>query len=374
MKFILAALLFYSPLLISKAPSIPVDIAQKAKPATIKVLLNNRDIRALVEVKGPFQLFCPHSDVLVLSSSGSKRNFIEIQDGGLCWGELFPGTFSFRIVPTSSQATILINGIQYKGCIEICAFENHLQIINEVDIENYLRSCLATQVSHIKESEALNALAIVARTQAYYAISSNAAWHVTAEDSGYSGYGIALQNLPLEKAITDTRHAILTYNHKPIATTWNENNAGKQTATHTPKVTIIEGMETERMKSCWSFQVSKQELAKLIHVPQIASIALFSEKESGKVYAMKVSDDTLTKTIDFTTLQGSLGKNRLKSNDFELEVLDQTIRFKGFGVGNGIGLCLHTAELMAKKGLDAKKILHQFFEDATIEKMRSSPR
>lgn len=376
------AALFATPLF-SKVSEIPTDQMQKVKPATLKVLLKERQDKILLEVKGPYKVFCPHTNVLISSSTRAKRTTLRPQTAGLFWGDSFPGFFGVRIVPSNNLTTILVNGIQYKGCLEVYDVGGQLRVINEVDVENYLSSCLATQFSHIKEPEVLNALAIVARTNAYYKIQAapKAPWHVTASEEGYQGYGATAQYLPLEAAIQETHHAILTYQEKPFAACWNENSGGKTASfssiyrqnVEAPKGTSIDGMESERLKSCWSFQISKQELANLAHLAKVANISVFSEKESGKVYAVKVADGTSTKTMDFFALQNAIGKSKLKSNDFTMEVLDQSVRFKGFGIGNGVGLCVYTAQLMAKQGLDAKRILSQFFADTKLEKVKTLP-
>lgn len=371
---------FTTPLF-SKAATFPTDEMQKVKPATIKVLLQEDLSKMTLEVKGGYKIFCPHTNVLISSSSGSKRSRLQALPSGLFWGDSFPGAFGLRIVPNHANASILVNGTQYKGCLEIFDINGKLRLINEVDVENYLRSCLATKFFHVSEPEVLNALAIVARTNAYYQVQRfpEAPWHACAQEEGYEGNAVTLQHFPIEAAISTTRHAILTYNSKPFAASWSENSGGKTASfgtvfkdnSPTPKGVSIDGMESERMKSSWSFQLSKQELANLAKIAKVSNIAVFSEKDSGKVYAVKMSDDQTTKTMDFFTLQNIVGKTKLKSNDFTMEVLDQSIKFKGFGIGHGVGLCLHTAKLMAKQGFDAKKILSQFFVDTQIEKTRT---
>jgi stage II sporulation protein D len=373
---------FTSPLC-AKAAAFPTDSMQKVKPATIKVLLQDDQDKFLLEVKGSYKVFCPHTNGIISSSSGAKRSVLQSQKAGLFWGDSFPGAFGVRIVPNNGQTSILVNGIQYRGCLEVYDINGKLRVINEVDMENYLRSTLATQFIDVSESEVLNALTIVARTNAYFQVYKfpEAPWHVTAAESNYQGYGATLQYLPIEQAIESTRHAILTYHSEPFAASWSENTGGKTASTSTifkdnapaPKGVAIPGMEAERLKSSWSFQMSKQEFASLAKLAKVSNISVFSEKESGKVYAVKLENDSTTKTMDFFTLQNIVGKSKLKSNDFTMEVLDQSIKFKGFGIGNGVGLCLHTARLMAKQGLDAKKILSQFFNDTQVEKTRTIP-
>jgi stage II sporulation protein D len=373
---------FTTPLF-AKAAEFPTDKMQKTKPATIKVLLQDTEDKIILEVKGPYKVFCPYNNVIISSGSSAKRGHMTTDKTGLFWGDSFPGSFGVRIVPSSSDTSILVNGIQYKGCLEVYDINGLLRVINEVDVENYLRSSLAMEFLHITEPEVLNALIIVARTQAYHQVHKypDAPWHVTASEVNYHGHGNTLQNSPLEKAIATTRHAILTYHLEPFAASWSENTGGKTASVSTifkdqdptPRGVSIDGMEGERLRSSWSFQMSKHELAKLAKLSNVSNVSVFSEKESGKVYAVKMGDGQSAKTIDFFTLQNILGKTKLKSNDFTMEVLDQSVKFKGFGVGNGVGLCLHTAKIMAKQGLNAKKILSKFFVDTQIEKARTIP-
>ena len=130
-------------------------------------------------------------------------------------------------MPTSSQTTILINGIQYRGCVEIYTVNGELNVINEVDVENYLKSTLTLQFPKEKDAEVLDALAIVARTQAYYYIARNPGvfWHVEANKAGYEGYGIVLQNPHIDRAVESTRHMVMTYKDAPFAATWTKNSA-----------------------------------------------------------------------------------------------------------------------------------------------------
>lgn len=377
------ALAPFSSVLSAKTVQPTTDLMQKIKPATIKVLLSESQDRPIVEVRGAYKVFCPLTDSLISSFSSARKGRVQVQENGLFWGETFPGSFAMRIVPANAQTSVLVNGIQYKGCVELYEVNGKLRVINEVDIENYLRSCLATQFSHISESEVLNALVIVARTNTYYKASKypEAPWHVKAEDDGYQGYANTFQYFPIEQAIGATRHAILTYQDHLFPASWSENSGGK-TASPTaifkenassPEGVAIDGMESERLKSSWSFQVSKQELANVAKLAKLSNVALYSEKNSGKVYAVKLGDEASSKTLDFFTLQKAIGSGKLKSNDFTIEVLDQSVKFKGFGVGHGVGLCLHTAKLMAKQGHDAKKILSQFFKGTEINKSRNLP-
>lgn len=207
-----------------------VDPSLSDKPATIKVLLEKGSSTALLEVKGPHLIYDAKSGFQLSSGSLPKRDFITHDAKGLKWGHKFPGTQQIRVVPGDAQTTIIVNGTQYRGCIEIYAIGGKFNIINETDVETYLKSILTTQFAEEMEEETMEALVIAARTNAYYTTGRHpfAPWHVEAKEVGYHGYGALLQNLVVDRAVEHTRHVIMTYRKAPFAATWTKNCAGKQ--------------------------------------------------------------------------------------------------------------------------------------------------
>jgi stage II sporulation protein D len=375
-----AALLSASPTTSLFARSKKADVhTQTSNTTTLKVLLHDQSRSLLVEVKGGYKAICPATGKVLASGFSTKRATMKPGEQGIFWGELLQGTYGMKIIPDSSDTAIFVNGVQYKGFLEVYDTGGALQAINEVDMESYLKSCLALDFLELDNTEVLNALAITARTDAYYQMEENKAkpWHVQAKDSKYKGYAVTLQHPALEDAIMNTKNAVMTYQGKPFATGWAENSAGKtasfssmhQTSSPSPKGSNLNGMVSERLKSAWSFQMAKKEIANLAKLAAISDISTFSEEESGKVYAVNVKSSSGERTLDFATLQNVVGKEKLKSNDFTVEVTDDSVRFKGYGEGSGIGLCLHSASLMAKKGLNAKQILAELFSDTSLEKM-----
>lgn len=374
---------FYTPSAISF--EIPTDISQKMKPATVKVLLIENVPNLILEAKGKYQICNPYNNFVISNGSFSKKAKVSHENAGIKWNEVIPGTFQMRIVPLDSETTILVNGIQYRGCVEIYDNAGRFTVVNEVDVESYLRSTLAPEFTEEMEQEVLNALAVVARTNTYHMISkkpANQLWHVRAKDVSYRGHGATVRNPSLEAAISNTRHAILTLNETPFAAVWTENSAGKtadyasifRKNTPSPVGVEIPLAESDRQKLGWSFTVSRDQLAHIAKLGHISKISLFSEKNSGKVYAVKLTDGEDAKDIDFFTFQKALGEQKLKSNDFTLEVKGDSVTFKGYGQGHGTGLCLYSATLMAKQGADASRILSTFFPGTKLEKLRNAPK
>jgi len=366
--------------LLSRAMEVPTDTSQNEKPATIKVLLAKDQEKILIEAKGHYQLYNPLTKML-LDSASSKRQWISHSENGLVWGDLIPGTFQVRIVPANANSSLLVNGIEYRGCIEVYENKGKLYIVNEVDIERYLKSTMTSLFLNEMDDEVMDAIAITARTNAYYLVSRKpmAHWHVEAQEVDYQGCALTLQNTYVERAINNTRFMAMTYQGLPFPATWTKDSAGKTAEFATifrKEVNTPHGVESpyaahNRQSRAWNFSISKQDLAKALGAAKVSEFSLYQDNKSQKVYGVRLKEDAKTHQFDFTQLQKALGSTRLKSNDFQVQMTGDKIVFKGFGEGNGVGLCLFSANAMSDKGEKAPKILAAFFPEAKLGNIRS---
>jgi SpoIID/LytB domain protein len=353
------------------------DISQNAKPKTIKVLIAKTKQSPLLEAKGGYGIYDPSNQLLLASGNASKREHVTSHVNGIIWGEQFPNIPSIRIVPQDAMSTILLDGIEYRGCVEIHSVQGELHIINEVDIERYLKSTLTFSFAEELDNEVLEAVAIVARTHAHYLMTreSSAFWHISAKEAGYEGSALTLQNLQMEQAISNTRNMILTYKGAAFPAAWTKDSAGKTAAfanifrkgIKTPQGVVAPIAAIERDKHIWSFAMTKQELARILAFSKITDFGLFVDKDSQKVYGIRVKNGEQAHDVDFFTFQTALGNSRLKSNDFTVEVKGDKIHFTGYGEGHGVGLCLLSAGFYADKGEKARQILARFFPNTELQ-------
>jgi len=354
-----------------------------SKPAIVKVLLKNRSDGALIEVKGSYKVIDPLKQKTVSSGIKGKRFYLYPHKEGIKWGEDFLGIYQIKIVPSGKESFVLVDGIQYKGCVEIYHVDDHITIINEVDVENYLKAILAPRFAHHIHPVVMDTLAIVSRTNVYYQVlhNKNAYWHVDAKDVDYKGYAATLFNPNVDRAVDTTRFLVMTYEKQPFATTWNENCAGKTASYHSifrKNVSAPGGVksafaERARKEHHWSFSVSKSKIAKLAHTNRVTNLDLYIDSNSEKVYAIRVQDGGHCQEIDFFHLQQGLGKDVLLSNDFTISVEGNSIIFDGFGEGCSVGLCIYSASQMAKRGDSAPEILAAFYPYSHLEQIYSLP-
>ncbi len=357
------------------------DISANDKPTTLKIRIADCAEGAILEVKGRYELFDPISHLILDSGFFGKRAAIIADGSGICWGDRLPSIHQIRIVPVNNETTTLVNGIEYRGCLDVYNLNGQIAIINEIDIESYLKSTLSSQVPLQSEERLLEAIAVIARTNAYYLAQRNpqAHWHVTAEEAKYFGHGMALQNIAIDRAIENTRHIVMTYRSHPFASTWTEDSAGR-TANYshifrkqvlTPSGVSAPLAARERPKHTWTTSIAGNELAKAFGFNKLTAIHPYLDQESEKVYAVQLTDGIISKNVDFFALQQFLGAEKLRSNDFAVSIKDDKVIFKGWGKGHGVGLCLYSAHIMAEKGTSVGKILSHFYPQVEMKKIRS---
>jgi stage II sporulation protein D len=174
---------------------------------------------------------------------------------------------------------------------------------------------------------------------------------------------------------------VLTYKNTPFAASWTQNSAGATADFSTvfrKKALVPPGVTAplaarDRQQHAWSFSMTKAHLAKLLETPSVNGVDLYIDKTSNKVYGLKVACGNGNKNFSFINLQKAIGPQKLRSNDFTVDVRGDSLVFKGFGEGPGVGLCIYSARTMAEKGEKAPKILEAFFPETKLVNLRSFP-
>lgn len=363
-------------------------IVEPQNPKNIQILLEKEAKEVLLEVKGPYYLLNPQDGSRIASGLLGKRFIVRELENGLKWGEEFPGIHQFMIKPRSKETSIFVNGIQYSGSICIFGVSGQIHVINDLDIESFVKASLTSQFSAPLEQEVLSALAILIRTDAYYQASKNSQyfWHITAQDHGYMGCALVAPGSLIEKAVDSTKHLILVHSDNglnlPFATTWTEHSAGKTAsygAIFRKGITSpSKGVEAphallSRQESKWNYKIAKKTLANLLNLGIIQAIETFTDSNSNKVYGVRLKDGKESHDLDFFGLQQLLGKTNILSSDFTVQIKDDFVIFSGFGKGHGAGLCLYSASALAQNGENAVKILSKFFPETYLMNVNANP-
>ncbi|KPK31999.1 MAG: hypothetical protein AMS24_05130 [Chlamydiae bacterium SM23_39] len=353
------------------------------KPGNIRILLKKNVDHSLLEVCGPYYIFNPHDHSKISSGILDKRFIVRPISNGIKWGREFPEIHQILIAPRSKETKILLDGIQYDGAIIIYKIKNKINIINEIAIESYLKSILTTQFEYPLEPEAMAAVAIASRTTAYFQTlkNKNSYWDIDGEKIEYEGSALIINDSPIVKAVEETNNIILLNSGKPFCALWTEHSAGNiaplesilRKDLNAPKEYIkTPHAALDKKESFWSFSIPIKKFNDIFKIEKIEEIKLFQEKESKKIYAIRIKEKDTIKDINFFTFQKKLGKENIKSNDFSVIIDENKIIFEGYGIGHGVGICLYSATAIAQNGKDAATILHKFYPNTNIVNISKS--
>lgn len=353
-------------------------------PVYIKALVAENIDGALIDVRGGYKVYNPENGKHLSSGYKGKKYYLQTNPAGLKWGEGYPGIHQIRIVPSSADTSILVDGIQYKGFIEAYDINSKIQLVNEVDAEDYLRAVLSREFAQIKISPVVcDAVAIAMRTHIYNVIAKgfNPFWDVHAKDVNYYGEGQTKINPDIERAIRATRGLIMTFNNRPFSTTWTEHCGGKTANYETifrkkgvgPDGVLVGFAQKERSASSWKSTIANERLARMLKMNRIESVDLYQDSISKKVYAIRFSENKHFVEMTVFDFQKLVGNSRILSTDFTVKLVKNDVLFEGYGRGTGVGICLFTAEQMAKSGSSMPQILAEFYPSTHIVKLSKMP-
>ena len=142
---------------------------------------------------------------------------IELTYDGTTWrcGEWsLSNTPSLRIDPAADGA-VAVNGSPYRGSYTIEGTgPNKIDVINEVDVENYLRGVLARELFADWQPEAYKAQAVIARTYALYEIRTNPtgrSWDLNPDERSQVYGGMKAETAKATAAVAATQGMVVAY-------------------------------------------------------------------------------------------------------------------------------------------------------------------
>ncbi len=266
------------------------------------------------------------------------------------------------------QGDLLVNGSHYVGDIEIWKGTEGMYLINELPIEDYIKSVVSAEIGTNWDMEALKAQAVISRTYALYqkGMNNNPNFDLTSSvlHQVYRGSNVDAR---IAYAVMHTGGEVLTYNGGLIEALYHSTCGGT-----TEDVEEVFGKKYPYLKpvssscdlspySVWERKIPVEEIEKALNLSGITTIAPKSFTPTRRVKTLEISHRDGSLTMRATDLRRQLGWSRLPSTSFELRRENGTYIFDGKGYGHGVGLCQWSALQMAREGKSYREILNFFY-------------
>jgi stage II sporulation protein D len=298
----------------------------------------------------------------------------------------------WELIPSSSPQAFSVDGRTYRGKLRIVNTEKGWQVINIVDMEQYVAGVIGWEMIRNWPVEALAAQAVASRTYALFCIqerrNSGDNWDID-DSTRFQVYGgVGPSNSPnlwresenVLKAREMTSGQVLTYHGQGFKAFFHSTSGGITTSPEAA-FDMQGGLEPlngsdlgdfckDSPKFNWTVKLGKGELnARLIEwrvgITDCIRISITQTAPSGHAMNLRLfsrdGKSADVRAIDFRMKMG------LPSTHFEAAREDDQWVFTGRGMGHGCGMCQWSAHGMAVAGWGHEKILRAMYPGAQIE-------
>ncbi len=279
------------------------------------------------------------------------------------------------------SAKVILSGSTYKGAIELWKGSDGYFLINVVELEDYVKGVVASEVGINWPIEALKAQAVLARTYAVAHILRNRTrnFYDVTSSVFHQVYKGDVASEEVDKAVKETKGEILTFNREPIMAYYHACSVEK---TEDPKEVFgreypylqsVEVPFTPSPYNIWERKVAFDLLEKVLQIDKIKDVEIISYTNTGRIKELKFTNGKNSRIIKANELRRLLKWTVLPSTMItNMRVENDGVIFEGRGYGHGVGMCQWCAFQMAQEGRNYKDILQHFYPGTVLSKINEN--
>ena len=266
---------------------------------------------------------------------GNVRNgaVIRASGGGLSVGN---AVLTLPVTATANSG-LGWDGTRYRGRLVFIRAGSGFTVVNEIDLESYLRGVIGREMGADWPLEALKAQAVLART---YAIKnrgrfSSRGYDLDAGENSQVYGGVNSEDPRTDRAVTETAGMILTWNGQPAEVFYHSDSGGSTAdSAHVwggsiPYLKVREEVVNYTSpNSTWQTTLSPSEVASILsrmnrNVGSVRSIGIAEADSAGRAIQM--------------TFTGDGGSVNVKAHDFRMAAGPRVIRSTNLQVSRAGG-------------------------------------
>lgn len=289
------------------------------------------------------------------------------------------GTGAVTRPRSSAQGGVVITQgplLSVSGVVKISRKGHTLSVVNQVDLEEYVKGVVPSEVSSAWHPEMLKVQAVAARTYALYNKMLSAAREYdvmsTIQDQVYRGRSGVDRRV--EEAVESTRGVVVTHLRAPIYAAFSSTAAGPtEDAVNVwanKDLPYLKGVECpfdiESPYYQWKANVKMDHLEQNLRrqgfsVGTIATITPIAHSRAGRVARLRILHSGGETVLRGEDLRKAVGYTVIPSTQFEVESIGAEVVFTGYGAGHAVGLCQWGAKELAELGYSYPSILQYYY-------------
>lgn len=272
---------------------------------------------------------------------------------------------SLMLLPYSTE-------LKYRGNIIVYAINGKLQVINEIDLDQYVEGVLKGEAGYGYEEEFYKVQSVMSRT---YSLSlhkhKNQGFDLCDHTHCQVYKGINYEK-KITNAVNATKGLVIVDSNLNYLNALFHSNCGGQTVT-TDYVwnkrigcmeSVLDPFCRKSSQANWKKTISKDKWVSFVSNKINRSEDYVKSKDINFNQSYRKKDYKIgTKKIKLVHIRNYF---RLKSTFFSVHDIGDKVVLMGRGYGHGVGLCQEGAIVMTRKGYTYKEALHYYYNNVTI--------
>lgn len=271
----------------------------------------------------------------ITSASGEKAVFKSTVPVSLNPdGTVTAGSLKFKLPATiKGQGLVYWNNRPYRGSFRLVSEGRGFNVVNILNVEDYLKGVLKMEVNPAWPMESLKAQAIIARTYAFRSRNKHGAsgFDLCATSHCQVYRGVSAEDPTLSRAIDSTSGIVLNYNGSLAATFYHSDSGG-----YTADVASVWGSSIPYLQgkaepvpyespySRWQVTLGLSEIQRIlsskgINLGTLNTIEIISVDPAGRAEMINLKGSTRSITIRSSLFRTYMGSDRIKSTFFTIE-------------------------------------------------------
>jgi len=294
----------------------------------------------------------------------------------------------FLFTPLDSNAHFIIKGSGperiYKGQLRFKLYQGELQVVNIINLEDYVAGVVESEGGHYAQYEYFKAQAVLARTWVLKNMDKHKkeGYNVRDDESSqvYKSMAYLQYCSNILSAVYDTRDTILTdAAGKPIFGAFHSNSGGQTLSSEdywNEKIeylrSVTDTFSLNMTQARWEKRINKEEFANFVASKLGVSAnnidfrqALFNFKQIERQAYFVFGGKSLK-------LRYVREQYKLRSTFFDVIEEETTVLLQGRGFGHGVGMSQEGAMRMSELGYCYEEILTHYFQNAKLNKIKEN--
>lgn len=276
-----------------------------------------------------------NSPLIITAASGEKVVFkSSVQMTLNSAGTVAAGSSNLKLpVTIQSSGLICWNSRPYRGYFRLVPDGRGFNVVNILNIEDYLKGVLKMEVNPAWPLESLKAQAIIARTYAFRSRNKHGSsgFDLCATNHCQVYRGVNAEDPTLSRAVDSTRGIVLEYHGSFAATFYHSDSGG-----HTADVASVWGSDIPYLRgkpepllykspySIWRVTLRLSEIQRILSSKGV---------NLGNLVSIEVSSTDDAGRAEMITLNGAAGKTAIRSSQFRTYLGSDRIRSTFFTIG-----------------------------------------